>query len=85
MFSGSNSSEMDLNAQLSFCFYSVSPQQYFFIYLKPKILLLVIDWLLLKAWKFSQTFIIGGLKNSDFVFPEMTLPIFQGKQTRLFN
>lgn len=36
MFSGSNSSEMDLKAQLSFSFFSVSPQQCLLIYLKPK-------------------------------------------------
>lgn len=54
MFSGSNWSEMDLNAELSFCFYSVSPHQCLFICLKPKIFLLVIYWLLLKAWKFLQ-------------------------------
>lgn len=83
MLSGSNNSEMDLNAQLSFCFYSVSPQQYFFIYLKPKIVFS--NWLvIIKSLEIPLDFHNWWTEKLRFCVPWNDITYFSNEINKTF-
>lgn len=83
MFSGSNNSEVNLNAQLSFFFYSVSPQQYLCIYLKPKNVFS--NWLvIIKCLEIPSDFHNWWTEKLGFSIPWNDITYFSKKINKTF-